>query len=175
MKKLLSVILLSFVVSANSFASDSIGVIDVERIVSDSLVMRDVQSKINKKQEEYQKEVDKKQESLAAEQKKIESRKTTLSKAAQEKEVKEFESKLNQFNESVEKKQNSIRKASLDVMGKINEAMREIVSEISKEKKLSVIISNNQTFFYKDELDITDEVLKRLNKKITKVDVKFDQ
>jgi Skp family chaperone for outer membrane proteins len=52
--------------------------------------------------------------------------------------------------------------------------MKEIIVEISKEKSLDVIIPASQALFYKDELEITEEVLKKLNKKITKVEVKFE-
>ena len=74
----------------------------------------------------------------------------------------------------VDKKQNSLKKASLDSMSKVNDKIKDIIAEISKEKELDVIVPAAQTLYFKDELDISDEVLKRLNKKITKVDVKFE-
>ncbi|MFM8186731.1 MAG: OmpH family outer membrane protein, partial [Alphaproteobacteria bacterium] len=63
---------------------------------------------------------------------------------------------------------------SIDAMSKVNDKVKVIVSEISKEKNLDVIMPTSQTLFFKDELDITAEVLSALNKKITKVDVKFE-
>ena len=47
-------------------------------------------------------------------------------------------------------------------------------ADISKEKQLDIIIPAAQALYYRDDLDISAEVLAKLNKKITKVDVKFE-
>ena len=59
-------------------------------------------------------------------------------------------------------------------MSKVNDKVKTIVSDIAKEKELDAIITASQTLYFKDEFDITAEVLSRLNKKITKVEVKFE-
>ncbi len=161
--------LLSF--SANA---GSIAVLDVEKIVKESAAMRDIQGKVTKKQDEYQKEVTKKQNELQAEQKKVEGKQKVLSKEAFEKEMKKFEEKVDDLKAFVDKKQNSLKKASMDSMSKVNDKIKDIIAEISKEKDIDLIVPTSQTLFYKDEMEISEEVLKRLNKKITKVDVKFE-
>ncbi len=150
------------------------GILDVEKIVKESSAMRDIQAKVSKKQDEYQKEVTKKQDELEAEQKRIEGKRNVLSKEAFEKESRSFEKKVDDLKTFVDKKQNSLKKASLDSMSKVNDKIKDIIADISKEKELDVIIPAAQTLYYKDDLDISDEVLKRLNKKITKIDVKFE-
>jgi outer membrane protein len=172
-KQFLAILAASLLFIGNAAASE-IGVLDVEKIVKESSAMRDIQNKISKKQDEYQKEVTKKQNELEADQKRIEGKKNVLSKDALEKETKSFEKKIDDLKTFVDKKQNSLKKASLDSMGKVNDKIKEIIADISKEKSLDAIIPASQTLYYKDELDVSDEVLKRLNKKITKVDVKFE-
>ncbi len=167
----LSAIFALFAVNANA---GGIGILDVEKIVKESVAMRDIQNKVTKKQDEYQKEVTKKQSALEAEQKKLESKKNTFSKEALEKEVTAFEKKVDDLKTFVDKKQNSLKKASMDGMGKVNDKIKDIIADISKEKDLDVIMPSAQALYYKDELDISEEVLTRLNKKITKADVKFE-
>lgn len=150
------------------------GIIDVEKIIKESSAMRDVQAKIGKKQDEYQKEVQKKQDELESEQKRIEGKRNVLSKEAFDKETTAFEKKLDDLKTFVDKKQNTLKKASMEAMSKVNDKIKDIIADIAKEKDLDVITPASQTLYYKDELDVTDEVLKRLNKKISKVDVKFD-
>ena len=168
---ILSTTLALFAFNANA---GQIGVLDVEKIVKESLAMRDIQNKVNKKQDEYQKEVTKRQNGLEAEQKKIESKKTVSSKEVLEKETKAFEKKVEDLKTFVEKKQNSLKKASVDSMTKVNEKIKDVIANISKEKDLDLIIPSAQTLYYKDQLEISDEVLSALNKKITKIDVKFE-
>jgi Skp family chaperone for outer membrane proteins len=174
MKK--NLLTLATILSLSAFAANAteIGVLDVEKIVKESIAMKDIQKKVNKKQDEYQKDVTKKQTTLEAEQKKIEGKKNVLSKEAFEKELQAFEKKVEELKEFVDKKQNTLKKASLDSMGKVNDNIKEIIAEIAKEKNLDVITASSQALYYKDELDVSEEVLKRLNKKIVKVDVKFE-
>lgn len=159
--------------SLNANAAN-IAVLDVEKIVKESVAMVDIQKKVTKKQEEYQKEVNAKQKELEAEQKKLEGKKTVLAADAFEKEMKKFEGKVDQLKELVDKKQNSLKKASVDAMGKVNDDIKTIIAELSKEKSLDLIVPAGQTLFYKDEMDVSAEVLKRLNKKVTKVNVNFE-
>ncbi len=161
--------LVSFNVSASEIA-----VLDVEKIVRDSTVMQDIQKKVSKKQEEYQKDVNKKQKALEAEQKKIEGKKNVLAKDALDKEVADFEKKVEDLKQYVDTKQNNLKKASLEAMSKVNDKIKDIISDIAKEKNLDVIVPAAQSLYYKETLDISSEVLTRLNKKITKIEVKFE-
>ena len=174
MKKSFIALATIFTLSSLSANASTIGVLDVEKIVKESIAMRDIQGKVTKKQDEYQKDVTKKQKDLEAEQKKLEGKKNILAKEAFEKEMKKFEEKVDDLKAFVYKKQNSLKKASMDSMSKVNDKIKDIIAEISKEKDVDLIVPTSQTLFYKDEMDISAEVLKRLNKKITKVDVKFE-
>jgi Skp family chaperone for outer membrane proteins len=171
--KFLTLILMSCTAFVNANASN-IAILDLEKIIKDSKAMRDIQNKVNKKQDEYQKEVSKKQNDLENEQKTIEAKKAVLSKDGFEKEVQKFEKKVDDLKTYVDRKQNSLKKASMESMSKVNEIIKEIIGEISKDKNYEVIIPASQTVFFEDSLDISEEVLKKLDKKITKVDVKFE-
>lgn len=171
--KIVLTILFAVLTISNSNAS-SIGILDLEKIIKDSKAMRDIQNKVNKKQDEYQKEVSKKQTDLENEQKTIEGKKSVLSKDGFEKEVQKFEKKVDDLKTFVDRKQNSLKKASMESMSKVNENIKEIIGEIAKDKNFDVIIPASQTVYYGDALDITEEVLKKLDKMITKVDVKFE-
>lgn len=164
--------LLAFGVS-NVFAS-GIAVLDIERIAKESKAVHDIQAKVSKKQDEFQKEITKKQTEVESDQKRLEAKKTTFSKEGFEKEQKAFEKKIDALKELVEKRQNSLKKASADSMVKVNDKMKDIISEIAKEKELNLIIPSSQVVFSADSLDISAEVLEKLNKKVTKVDVKFE-
>lgn len=162
------------VISINNANASNIAILDLEKIIKESKAMKDIQGKVNKKQDEYQKEVSKKQHDLESEQKTIEGKKTILSKDGFEKEVQKFEKKVDDLKTYVDRKQNSLKKASMESMSKVNEIIKEIIADIAKDKNYEVIIPASQTVFFNEALDISEEVLKKLDKKITKVDVKFE-
>ena len=169
----LAAISLLTLIASKSFAGE-IAVLDIEKIAKESKAVHDIQAKVSKKQDEFQKEITKKQTDLESEQKKLEAKKNHLSKEGLEKEQKAFEKKIDALKELVEKRQNSLKKASTDSMAKVNDKMKEIISEIAKEKSLNLIVPSSQVVFSNDNLDISAEVLDKLNKKVTKVDVKFE-
>jgi len=174
MKKIFFGVVVSLGLLANTAFGAQIGVLDVDKIIQESMAVIDIQKKVDTKKTSYEADINKKQSQLEAEQKKLEDKKITLSKEAFDKEVNTFEAKVEDLKTYIDRKQNSLKKASIDAMSKVNDKVKIIVSEISKEKNLDVIMPTSQTLFFKDELDITAEVLATLNKKITKVDVKFE-
>jgi Skp family chaperone for outer membrane proteins len=174
MKKSFLTLVVYLLTSYNVAFGAQIGVLDVDKIIQESSAVVDIQKKVDAKKVAYETEINKKQSQLEVEQKKLEDKKITLSKEAFEKEVKGFETKVDDLKTYIDRKQNSLKKASIDAMGKVNDKVKTIVSDIAKEKELDTIIPASQTLYFKDELDITAEVLSRLNKKITKVEVKFE-
>ena len=174
MKKSFLTLAIYLLSSYNIANGAQIGVLDVDKIIQESTAVVDIQKKVDSKKVAYETEINKKQSQLEAEQKKLEDKKITLSKEAFEKEVKSFEAKVDDLKTYIDRKQNSLKKASIDAMSKVNDKVKTIVSDIAKEKEIDAIIPASQTLYFKDELDITAEVLSRLNKKITKVEVKFE-
>jgi outer membrane protein len=152
--------------------AQNIAVVDLETVLKSSKAMKDAQNKISKKQTNFQKEIDKKQKELEKENKKIESKKSTLSDQAFEKEQKKFSQKVDELKELVTKRQDELKKSSLDAISKINDKVKDSVEEIRKEKNLDIIISAESAVFYKDDLDISEDVTKLLNKKISTISIK---
>ena len=174
MKKHLISLLAIFTIVTSSAYAGGIAVLDVEKIVKESKAMRDIQRKVNKKQDGYQKLVTKKQKALEKEQNRIESKKSVLSESALKKEIQSFEKKVEELKDFVDRRQNSLKKASIDGMSTVNDEIKEIISELAEERNLDIIVPAAQALYFKDALNISEEVLKRLDKKITKVKIKFD-
>ena len=162
-----------FILSAPASALEKIAILDIEKIAKEAKVVAYIQVQVTKKQAVFQKEINKKQAALEADQKKLESRKNILSKEVFEKEQLEFEKKIDSLKELVEKKQNSLKNASTEAMSKVNEKMKDVVADIAKEKQIAIIIPASQIVFAVDGLDISLEVLEKLNKKVSTVEVKF--
>ncbi len=176
MKKTLNTLFLIFClfVAKQSFANHKIAILDTDKIIQEAVAVIDIQKKIEKKKIAYEAEINKKQTSLMAEQKKLQDKKNITSQETLEKESKAFEEKVDNLKNFVDKKQNSLKNASLDAMGKVNDAMKAVVADLSKEKQIDAIFPSSQVIYFQEHLDITSEVLVLLNKKITKVEIKFE-
>jgi outer membrane protein len=157
----------------SSAKAEKIAILDLENVLKNSDAMKYAQKKISSRQSDYQKEINKKQSSLENEGKKINSKRNVLSKEAFAKEQEKFAVKLEELKEFVDSKQESLKKASLKAVSKINDKLEDVIEDVREEKNIDIIISASSTVFYKESLDISSDVLKRLNKKITKVSVSF--
>jgi outer membrane protein len=150
----------------------NIAVVDIENVLKNSDAMKDAQKKIGAKQASFQKEIDKLQESLEKESKKIAAKKGALSEEGFNKEQEKFSKKVDSLKELVTSRQDSLKKSSLDIITKVNSKIKEVVEEIKEEKNFDIIINSQSAIYYQDDLDVSEDVLKRLNKKLSKVDVK---
>jgi outer membrane protein len=156
----------------NTANATNIAVVDIESVLKNSDAMKDAQQKISKKQAGFQKEINKKQEALEKEGKQISAKKGSLSEDGFAKEQEKFSKKVDDLQEFVKSKQDSLKKSSLDVIAKVNDKIKEVIDEVKEEKKLDLIITSQSAIFYQDDLDISEEVLKKLNQKISKIEIK---
>jgi Skp family chaperone for outer membrane proteins len=60
-------------------------------------------------------------------------------------------------------------------MQKVNEAMVQVVSDIVKERQYQIVLTKTQIVIVQTALDITPEVLRRLNRKLPTVAVSIPQ
>ncbi len=152
--------------------SEKIAIIDIETVLKKSQAMQDAQKKLSKKQDGYQKEIDKKQELLEAESKKISAKKSVLSEEAFNKEQEAFSKKVDDLKSMVESKQEILKKSSIDAINKINDNIKSIIEEIRQQREIAVVLSAASTVSYQKNIDISEEVLAKLNQKISKIDIK---
>jgi len=149
----------------------NIAIIDLENVLKNCDAMKDAQKKIGKKQESFQKEINDVQKKLEKDDKLLASKKTTLKEEAFKKEQDKLSKKVDDLKELVDSRQESLKKLSLDAVSEINDNIKKIVDKIKDEKDLDAILLSTSTVFYKDNLDISDEVTKRLNKTFSKVKI----
>ena len=156
----------------NAALANSIAVVDVKKIMQEAKAAKYVQAQIKNKRDKYRANIKKQEASLRAEEKKlVESRALLAADAFKEKE-KAFKEKYQNVLKNAQSQRKKIDAAVRDSIGQIRKNLFIIVEEIAKEKKLDVAVAKSNTLYVISGLDITDEVLKRLNKKLPKVTVK---
>ena len=174
-KKFLILSFITLFIALGEANAANVAVLDVENVLKNSLVAKDIQSQLSAKLKEFQAEIDQKQTELEAEGKKLDSKKSVLSESAFQNEQDEFEKKINKVKYTIDERQNSLKSAAKKALDQVNEKINIIISDITKEQKIDLIVPAAQTIFYAESIDISSEVLKRLNKAITKVKVEFDK
>ena len=92
-----------------------------------------------------------------------------------------FEVKVNAFDKKVQEyqltRQEELRKLDKMVQSarsKILDQIKPIITDYSNELGITVMLEKNSVILSADEMDMTDEVIKRLNKELPKIKIEFD-
>lgn len=174
MKKLFLIALASVAfIAAPAFADSSIGVVNVAKIMQTSKAATSVRSQLQTKQKSFQGELDAKEKALLAEDQSLVKQKDSTEKAAFEKKVKDFREKAANEQRDVQAKKAALDKSFAAALEEIQKNVLDITKQVAAEKKLNLVVSSAQVLYTDTSLDITDEVLKRLDAKLPTVTVKF--
>lgn len=155
-------------------AAATVAVVNIQGIMRDSAAAKSVREQLEQKQKAYQTEISKKEEALQKEDQDLAKQRGVLAKDAFEAKVKAFREKATDTQKEVAAKKAMLDGALEHSLGEIQKATTEIIAALAKEKNFNVALPTSQLLYADSGMDISSEVLKRLNDKLPKVDVKFE-
>ena len=171
MKKILVILLVGlfqFSLSANA-ATLNVAVVDIQKVLQESKAAKDIREKIKKKRDKYQDEITKEEEKLREEEKKLASQSGVLSKEAFDQKREEFKEKLIKVQRDVQEKRANLDNTLSGSLAQVQKVVFEIIESLASEKNFELAIPTSQILYAQKGLNITDDVLKRLDKKLPKV------
>lgn len=174
MKKLFLTIVSSIILLAGSANADTaVAVVNIPKIMHDSKAATSLRSQLQAKQKSFQNDLDAKEKALLAEDQALVREKNTADKAVFDKKVKEFREKAATEQRAVQGKKAALDKSFAGALEEIQKNVIEIVKQMAGEKKLNLVLSSSQALYSDSTLDITEEVLKRLDARLPTIAVKF--
>lgn len=173
----LAIIIASSAIAATgAIAQDkpSIAVLNIQSIMKDSSAAKSVKSQLDSKQKAYQAELSKKEEKLQKDDQALAKQRGVLSKEEFEKKVQSFKKEYSATQKEVQSKKNKLDKAFAQSLADIQKAVTDIVAGISKERGYVMVVPTSQILYADPALDISAEVLTKLNEKLPDLQVKFE-
>ena len=170
MKKIFFIIFfLTF--STNIFAQDKIVYLDVNRLLNESEAGKYLNSELNKINNSNIEEFKKIETTIKSEEENILKQKNILKTEEFNSKVDELRDKYKSYQDLKNNKNEEINKIRNDAGSKILKIINEILSDYSTDKEISLIIEKKNIVIGKTQLDITEDILKLLNKKIKKIEI----
>ena len=160
------------VFTENLYADNKIIYIDINKIISNSESGKYLNKELNKINNENITEFKNIEKELKAEEEKILKQKNILKESEFNSKVSELREKVNSYNEFKKKKNNDLKNLRDNAAKKILDILNLILSEYSVKNSISLIIDKKNIIIGKSELDVTNQIMELLNKKIKKVDLK---
>ena len=97
-----------------------------------------------------------------------------MAPAAFDEKRKEYENKVQNYNVTRQEKLMSVDRIVSESRNEVLNALKPILEEISNEKGITVLLEKNSVLLNAENMDITDEALKALNKKLPSIKVAAD-
>ena len=174
MKKIVIVltVIINFFIVDNLQAEIKISYLDLDKVVSTSIAGKSINDQFITLQKNNQKKFKTIEDKLFEKEKSIISKKNVLEKSEYEKKVLSFQQEVQEHNV---KKSNLIKELNtkrLKATTRLLDNLNPILSDYSNEQSISLVIQKKNIIIGKTELDITEEILKLLNKKVKKINIK---
>ena len=155
-----------------SLAENKIVYLDVVYILNESLAGKDLNKKLNEINKKNINEFKKIETNIKNEDNNLIKKKNILKEDEYKKEIEELRVKYKSFQDLMKKKNSDLNILKDNSTKIILKNINDILSEYSLENSISLIIEKKNIIIGKSELNVTNEILELLNKKITNVELK---
>ena len=156
------------------YPNTSIGVIDLNKILSDADAAKAAASQIEAIAIEIETEIKLSDEEIIEEQNLLIESQSIMAPEAFASKRDEYESKVQKYNNERQSKLMKIDELIAVSRNDVLSAMKPILEEISNEKGITIILEKTSIMLSAEKMDITDEVLKKLNKLLPTIEVSRD-
>ena len=143
--------------------------LDLSMIMGNSNAGKSINSQLEANHKKNIANFKKLEEELKNEEAKIISQKTVISKEDFEKKIMNLRDKANKYRKERNDSINNLNNQRLNATQKMMTLIRPILSEYSDNNSISLIIQKRNIIIGKTSLDITDDILKIIDKKIEKI------
>jgi outer membrane protein len=174
MKKyiLASVIILLLGVGVNAQtvqSASSVATVDIKLIVEKSKAAVSLAKQLQDVQGKYQKDIKKIETTLKEKEEKLVKQKSIIEESVYEKKAKEFQQEVFEANQDVKKKRGKLEKAYLKGLEQIRSVTLDIIAEIARQNKYTIVMPKSQLLYSEKSSDISEQVLSKLDSKLSSV------
>lgn len=149
--------------------------VDVQKVVKNASAAKRALDEIKKQRDEFQTEINKQEESLKKKDQDLTKQKGVLSAEAFEQKRKALQKDILTVQQGVQKKRSVLDAGYNKVLAEIQKNVLDIIKTLAKERGFDVALPSSQVLYSNEALDVSDEVLKRLNDQLPKVSIDVEE
>jgi len=159
------------IIAAPAYAQQNIAVVDIQRIMRESNATKSITDQIEKQRTTYQQEITKQENDLRNAEQELNKQRTIISPEAFAERRRAFEQRVGNLQRDVQNRKRELDKSLNGATITVQNALRDIIGALVTERKYTLILIKSQTAYNAPEMEVTEEVLKRLNAKLPSVKV----
>ena len=164
-------ILILFIIFTSTSNAQNIAFIDMDIILKNSKLGISINNQIDKKTEAGQNNLKQMEEEIRKKDSELNKQKNIISEEEFQKKVKVLNKDLQNYQQALQENRNIINNYKISATSKLLKNLKPILAEYSIEKNISIIFQKKDLIIAKNSLNITDDIIEILNKKITKINL----
>ena len=153
--------------------SVNFAVVNYQKIFRDATATRSIGPQIAKVKKHFETQFKEIQKKLQSAEQDLQSQRTILSPEAYAEKQKAFKNQVNSVQRDVQTVQQLVARAEGDAYKSVRQTFHQITEELAKERSFELIFPRSGLIHVDPRYDISDEVLKRLNKRLPSVTIKL--
>ena len=153
------------------YPDTNVGVVDLNYILSESDAAVDAAKQIEDIARQIEDEIKNTDQSLIDEQNELIESQQIMAPAAFDEKRKEYENKVQNYNVTRQEKLMSIDRIVSESRNEVLNVLKPILEEISNDMGITVLLEKNSVLLNAENMDITEDALKALNKKLPSIKV----
>ena len=154
-----------------------IAVLDLNRIYRDAVAARKIHDQVNSYADSYRQDTVRAEAELRNADKVLADKRAraVLSPEAFDAERRKLEQQVQRSQKKVQERRRSLAQLQAKGLKQLETVLKQVVEQLRTERGLNLILRSEHMAYVDPPLDITDEVLRRLNQQLPTVDVGADE
>jgi outer membrane protein len=146
-------------------------VIDYQRILREARAAQSIREQIERRREAYQGEIGREEERLRATDQAFAKQRSLLAPEALAEKRRDFEKEVVEVQRMVQERRRKLDLASAAALNEVKQSLIEIVTGIAEARGFNLVLPSSEVLFFARSIDLTDEVLTRLDERLPNVAV----
>ena len=159
---------------ADQYPNTSIGIIDINKVLTESKAAKDASEQIEKIQKKSEEDSKKEDDQIIKEREKLIEQQSVMAPEAFEIKVADFEKKVQTYQIERQEKLRKLDQMVQEARASILDEVKPIINEYANELGITVILEKNAVIMSADDMDMTEQVIEILNKSLPKIKVKLE-
>ncbi len=151
-----------------------IAVVNIQQIMKDSTAAQAARQQLQAKQKEFQEQISAREKELQKEDQELAKQRSLMDQDAFKQKLVEFQQKAGNVQKEVREKRQTFTRAYENAISQLHEQVTGIIADIAAARGFKVALPTSQILYADPALDISAEVLQKLNQKMPSLTVKFE-
>lgn len=162
------------VVPKNRMPAPIIAIIDVQRILQESLAAKSVQKQLEGQRSKFQTEIEGEENGLRQSEQELSKSRDQIAADVYADREQQLRQRFLAVERHVQGRRKVLDQAFTDSMNSVRASLLAIVDAVAHERGVNLVLVKQQALWVDAPLDVTDEVLRRLNSKLPELAVKME-